>query len=100
MDGQPVRFDELRATVIECIREIHATHPAPQSIEWFLVRYLQRIVKRTEPPCRASQVEGTMRALIRFYVDNVDGRSELGRACLRIHETYRKTLRERQSGEA
>ena len=99
MDDAGFRFDGLRATLIESIRRIDATGPPPQSIEWFLVRYLKRVVKKTEPPCRPGQIEGSMRSLIRFYVDNVDGRSELGEICLRVHEEYRKSLRDRQAGK-
>ena len=100
MSGDDRRFDGLRHTAIGCIKDIDATNPPPQSIEWFLVRYLQRIVKKTEPPARPAQIEGSVRSLIRFYVDNIDSRSELGRACVRIHEEYRRALREYRRGDA
>ena len=37
-----------------------------------------------------------MRGFIRFYVDNIDEKSELADRCLKIYGQYRKTLREAQ----
>jgi hypothetical protein len=91
-----IHFDSLRIKVNGHIKEIDATSPESQSLEWYLLKYLKRIVKETEPPSRPGQVEGTLRSLVRFYVDNIDEKSELGETCVQIYEEYRKVLREHQ----
>jgi hypothetical protein len=88
-----IYYGEFRLVLIQHIREVDAVNPAYQSTEWFLLRYLQRIVKATEPPASNSRVENSIRALVRFYVDMIDERSELGERCRMINEEYRKALR-------
>ena len=88
-----IYFDELRLILIQHIREVDAENPAYQSTEWFLLRYMRRVVKATEPPASNSRVENSIRALVRFYVDMIDERSELGERCRMINEEYRKALR-------
>lgn len=83
--------------IIGYIREIDGSEPATYTTAWFLLRYLKRIVKTTEPPARPGQVEGAVRSLVRFYVDNIDEKSELGRICMNIYDQYRKLLRENQA---
>ena len=73
-----VYFDSLRIKVNQQIKEIDATNPESHSIEWFLLKYLNRIVIKTDPPSQLGQVEGSIRSLVRFYVDNVEEKSELG----------------------
>ncbi len=92
-----IYFGDLRLMVIEYIREIDATGPEAHSIPWYLLKYLRRIVKSTTTPARPGQVEGAIRSLVRFYVDNIDERSETGRRCINIYDQYRKVLRETQS---
>lgn len=92
-----IYFDDLRLMVNRYIREIDGTGPQTHSIEWFLLRYLKRIVKTTEPPVRPGRVEGSIRALVRFYIDNIDEKSKTGLICTNIYEQYRKTLRDNQS---
>jgi hypothetical protein len=87
-----IYFGDFRVVVINHIKEIDATGPESHSPEWFLLRYLRRIVKNTEPPSLPGRVESSVRALIRFYLDNIDEKSELGDRCLRIYEDYRKTV--------
>lgn len=91
-----IYFDDLRLMVAGYIREIDNTSPQNSSIEWFLLRYMKRIVKATESPAQSGRVEGTVKALVRFYVDNIDEKSETGRICINIYEQYRKTLRDSQ----
>ncbi len=69
------------------------------SLEWFLLKYLRRVVKNTEIEDAPGRVEGSMRSLVRFYVDNIDQRSEMGDQCIKIYEEYRKTLRNSQTNE-
>jgi len=88
-----IYFGEFRLILIQHIREVDAENPAYQSTEWFLLRYLRRVVKATEPPASISRLENSIRALVRFYVDMIEEQSELGERCRRINEEYRKALR-------
>lgn len=91
-----IYFGEFREIVIEHIRSIESGRPEYQSTEWFLLRYLTRIEKNANPPASPGRVENSMRALIRFYVDQVDEHSELGEICRKINAEYRRTLRNEQ----
>ena len=91
-----VYYGDFRTFVIQHYREIAACNPAYQSTEWFLLRYLRRIDKATVPPVTHGQIENSMRGFIRFYVDMIDEKSELGERCISIYEEYRKTIRRSQ----
>jgi len=88
-----IYFGDFRIYVIEHIRTIEAQNPEYQSTEWFLLRYLRKIEKNSNPPTTRSKVEGCMRGLIRFYVDVIDEDSGLGDCCKKVYAEYRKTLR-------
>ena len=88
-----IYFGDFRIYVIEHIRAIEAQSPKFQSTEWFLLRYLRKIEKNSNPPTTHGRVEGCMRGLIRFYVDVIDEDTELGDRCKKIYAEYRKTLR-------
>jgi hypothetical protein len=88
-----IYFGDFRVYVIEHIKAIEAQNPEYQSIEWFLLRYLSRLEKRSNPPTTPGKVEGSMRGLIRFYVDMIDEDSEMGDRCKKIYAKYRETLR-------
>jgi len=87
-----IYFGDFRIYVIEHIKSIEAEDPEYQSTAWFLLRYLRKIVKNSNPPTTPGKVEGCMRGLIRFYVDTIDEDSEMGDRCLKIYAEYRKTL--------
>ncbi len=93
-----IYFGEFREIVVLHIKEIDVKNPEYQSTEWFLLQYLKRIEKNTIPPASSGKVENSMRALIRFYVDMIDERTELGERCRMINEAYRKTLKSGQEG--
>ncbi len=88
-----IYFGDFRVYVIEHIKAIEILDPEHQSVEWFLLRYLRKIEKSSNPPTTPGKVEGCMRGLIRFYVDTIDENSELGDRCVKIYSEYRKTLR-------
>ena len=88
-----IYFGDFRIYVVEHIRAIEAQSPEYQSTEWFLLKYLRKIEKNTNPPTATGRVEGCMRGLIRFYVDMIDENSDLGDRCIKIYTEYRKTLR-------
>lgn len=90
-------FGDFRIVVLNVIKDIDATNPEAHSIEWFLLKYLKRIAKYTESAEHLGRVDSAMRALVRFYLDNIDERSELGYTCVNIYAQYRKVLRDNQS---
>lgn len=94
-----VYFNEFRMLVIEQIRAIEQNRPETHSTEWFLLKYLRRIEKNALPPTTPGRMENCMRALIRFYVDRIDEKTEIGERCKVVYEEYRKTLREAQTNK-
>ena len=92
-----IYFGDFRTYVIQHSREISSEDHEYQSTTWYLLRYLKRIEKSTNTPTTPGRVEGSMRGLIRFYVDNIDEKSDLAERCRKIYEEYRKTLREAQA---
>ena len=90
-------FGDFRKFVIQYVILIDKQSFDVDSIEWFLLKYLRRVVKNTEPEDAAGRVESSMRSLMRFYVDNIDEKSETGDHCIKIYEEYRKTLRHSQT---
>lgn len=91
-----IYFGHFRTLVIEHIGEIESGEPAPHSTEWFLLKYLRRIVKNIDEPASPGKIDGTIRSLVRFYVDNIEENTELGDHCTRIYNEYKKALREHQ----
>jgi len=94
-----IHFGAFRTYLIHRIREIEAPGYEVDSVEWFLLRYLRQVVKSIESEQPDGRVDGRMRSLVRFYVDNIDQHSELGEQCMAIYEEYRKTLRGGQTGQ-
>jgi hypothetical protein len=88
-----VYFGDFRVVVIQHIREIEAQNPQLQSTESFLLKYLRRIEKNANPPSSIGEMENSIRALVRFYVDTIEKNSPLGDRFVQIYEEYRKTLR-------
>lgn len=95
-----IYFGNLRSMVIEYVREVESGKPEANSILWDLLKYLRRIIKVTEPPARPGRVDGAIQSLIKFYIDNIDERSEQGRICINIYDQYRKVLRENQTQDS
>ncbi|MCG8378071.1 MAG: hypothetical protein MI865_01210 [Proteobacteria bacterium] len=94
-----IYFGDFRLYVLGHIKEIQQNEIEAYTTEWFLLRYLKKITKVTEGKTEYTRVEGPVRSLIRFYVDNIDERSELADRCKKIHHEYRKTLYEKQSSK-
>ncbi len=95
-----VYFGDFHLYVMEHIKEIEKEDIESYTTEWFLIRYLKKITKLTiEGNLEYSRVEGPMRSLIRFYVDNIDEQSELAERCIKIHNKYRALLRKKQSSK-
>ncbi len=96
MTAKEPYFADFRLYVIEHIKAIEQQNYASHSIEWFLLRYLNRITKKANPPSRRGDMDNAIQALIRFYVDNLDEKSEMGERCQKIYNEYRKCLRTQQ----
>ncbi len=94
-----IYFGDFRLYVIGQIKEIKQVEIEAYTTEWFLLRYLKKITKVTEGRTEYFRVEGPVRSLIRFYVDNIDEDSELGERCRKIHSEYRKVLLAKQSSK-
>lgn len=90
-------FDEFRLVLVAQIRELTASQPDYQSTAWYLLKYFRRIHKKVGISTSAREVENTIRALIRFYVDKIDEGSELDERCKDVLRSHRRSLRlERQ----
>lgn len=89
-----IYFGEFRLTVIRHIREIESAQPPSHTTAWFLLRYLRRIEKNANPPSMPGRMQNCMRGMIRFYVDQIDERSELGERCRAIYDAYVQALRD------
>jgi hypothetical protein len=88
-----VYFGDFRAYVSEHRKAVEAMVEESHTTAWFLLRYLRRIEKQAAEPGSKTRMEGLMRSMIRFYVDNIDEQSELGDRCQKIYAEYRRTLR-------
>ncbi|MDX1518752.1 MAG: hypothetical protein R3318_01425 [Gammaproteobacteria bacterium] len=91
-----VYFGEFRLYVMEHRKAVEALVQESHTVPWFLLRYLKRIEKQANEPGGKTRMEGHMRGLIRFYVDNIDEHSELGERCQLIYAEYRRTLKMHQ----
>ncbi len=89
-------FADFRVHVLSHIKDIEKREYESHSIEWFLLKYLHRLAKSANPPSQRGDMENAIRALIRFYVDNLEENSDLGTRCQTIYNEYRKCLRRQQ----
>jgi hypothetical protein len=95
-----IYFGDFHLYVLEHIKEIESADIESYTTKWFLVRYLRKITNMTiEGNLEHTRIEGPMRSLIRFYVDNIDEQSDLGERCIKIHNKYRALLRKKQSSK-
>ena len=91
-----IYFGEFRQFVVEHRKAVEIMVEETHTTQWFLLRYLKRIEKQANEPDCNIRMEGLMRGLIRFYVDNIDEQSDLGDRCQKIYEEYRRTLKTHQ----
>jgi|TARA_B110000263_G_C14793251_1_gene278540 hypothetical protein len=86
-------FDEFRVVLVAQIRELTASQPEIQTTAWYLLKYFRRIHKKVAVSTSAREVENTIRALIRFYVDKIDEGSDLDLRCKNVLHSHRRSLR-------
>ena len=62
---------EFRETLARHIKALLRADAERYSIEWYFLRYLRRLATLAETTPHASEVNGAMRGLTRFYVDSL-----------------------------
>ena len=87
-----IYFGNFHLFVKAELKALKDEEPESYSIEWFLIRYIKRIVKESESSLEPWRIDRTIRQMVRFYLDNIDEKSPNGERCRRIHEEYRKTI--------
>lgn len=90
-----IYFGDFRLYVNKHIKEVEKAEIEAYTIEWFLVRYLKKITKVADGNIEYNIVESPIRSLIRFYVDNINEKSELDDRCKKNHAEYRNLLRQK-----
>ncbi len=86
-------FDEFRVVLVRHIKELSALRPDAQTTEWYLLRYMRRIHAKVRVSTSPREVENTMRALIRFYLDAVEEGTELEQRCKELLKFHRRSMR-------
>lgn len=86
-------FDEFRVLLVRHIRELDAGGHDSQSTEWYLLKYLRRVHRKTIVSTSPREVENTIRALIRFYLDGVDDGTPLAERVKDVLAAHRRSLR-------
>lgn len=90
--ARKIYFGDFHVFVKAELKTLKDEEPESYSIEWFLMRYLKRIVKESESNLEPWRVDRSIRQMVRFYLDNIEESSPNGLRCRRIHEEYRKTI--------
>jgi hypothetical protein len=86
-------FDEFRVVLVRHIKELTATRPEAQTTEWYLLKYMRRIHRKVNVSTSPREIENTIRALIRFYLDAIDDGSELDERCREVLKFHHRSLR-------
>ena len=92
------QFDDFRDLVTHHVRELEAEDPAFQSTPWYFLRYLKRVSTTAAEASHAREVENSIRALIRFYVDSVDEKSPLQLRFEQVLEYHNRAMRYQHPG--
>ena len=95
-----IYFGDFHLLVNEYHKQLRLEEPESHTTEWFLLRYLGRIVKASTDPAEETRVASSINSLVRFYLDNIDEESEHGSICQSIYYEYRKTLKENQDSDS
>ena len=92
-------FLEFIELLARHLKELEQAYPERYSTDWPFVRYLRRVAKRAMASTSPREVSGAMRGFLRFYVDSIDARSDLGARYVEVLEAHRRALRlERPEG--
>ena len=93
MDELQTHFEEFRLVLVRNIKELTARRPDEQTTEWYLLKYMRRIYRKVIVSTSPREIENTMRALIRFYLDAIEEGSELEARCHEVLGSHRRALR-------
>ena len=93
MIDSPTPFDEFRLVVAKHVKELTNAGLIDQSTDWYCLKYLRRVQRRINQSSSPRDVENTIRALIRFYLDSIDEKSPLGDRCQEVLYYHRRALR-------
>lgn len=86
-------FVEFREVVQRNVKELESVYPERYSIEWFFLRYTQRVAKHALNGESPRDCDGAMRGLTRFYVDKIANESSLSARFEEVLESHRNALR-------
>ena len=92
----PTAHVDFRAVLARHVRDLTATQPGRETAAWFFLRYLRHLQRRAEQSTSARACAGTMRGLLRFYVDRIETGSDLAWRFEEVQEAYRRALRHEQ----
>jgi hypothetical protein len=98
VDELQSHFDEFRVVLVRNIKALTAEHPDVQTTKWYLLKYLRRIHRKVVVSTSPREIENTIRALMRFYLDAIDEGSELETRCHEVLSGHRRALRLQQRG--
>ena len=94
-----IYFGDSRLLIQHHIKNIENTGPNPYSIVWFLLRDLRKIAGITIESAALGRADICIKAMIRFYLDNINDKLELGDRCIIIYDEYCKIIRSKQDKE-
>ena len=88
-----IPFDEFRVVLVRHIKELTVLRPDDQTTAWYLLKYMRRIHAKVIVSTSPREVENTIRALLRFYLDAVDEGTDLERRCKEVMKFHRRSVR-------
>lgn len=88
---------EFRETLARHIKDLTRSNAERYSVEWFFLRYLQRLATLAQATPDAREVSGAMRGLTRFYVDCLAQNAALTERFEAVLAAHRHALRAEQS---
>ncbi|MEM7540438.1 MAG: hypothetical protein AAF384_02510 [Pseudomonadota bacterium] len=86
-------FLEFRETLERHIKEMERDYPERYTTDWYFMRYLKRIDMHAHRVDSPRDVSGSMRGLLRFYVDSVEPGSTLAERFEEVLDAHRFALR-------
>ena len=93
MTALSTSFVEFREIVTRHVTELEREYPERQGTTWYFLRYLQRVSRRAQAVESPVELESAVRALTRYYVDNIDEDSELAARFQDVLDAHRHALR-------
>jgi hypothetical protein len=87
------QFQQFIELVDRHIRELEGAGFDFQSNAWFFSRYLRRLLTLSRNVASPRDLENSMRGLVRFYVDSIEGDPALQSRFEEILESHRRALR-------